>query len=489
VKNFILWVCIVLLTASAKAEESAPTAASDALVLEVRATRIERSELERALRKELAGDHASGEAAASGHLELTERDLDTVRLSYRDASGKLATRELRIARDDPEALEKISLAAANLVRDQSALIAELDALAPPPSAAPPAPLPPEYNPCAATPVLVFGGDLAPFLGTSSVPAGRNAARRVSLNLAGSYSAGVRGFEASIGFNIDRRGVCGFQGAAGFNLSLGPVRGVQLAVVNLAAGRVRGTQLGVANFTRRHAVVQLGVGNFALEGAGFQLGVGNIALGDSGGQLGVGNLAWGNVRRLQLGVANIAKGDVPFQLGVVNVSRHTRVPIGVVSIVRQGRTTVDAWATENGTLLAGISHGGDIVHNIYGVGARVGSKGTRLVYTLGIGARLFSHPRFKLDLDGLFEHVARVDAWRSVTTVSRLRLSASITLHDRIALLVAPGYAIMQTDDAEEGTQAPVGESTLARGKRDGSDVVYGFPSLALGLRIALSDRR
>lgn len=501
-------VCIVLLAASAKAEDPAP------LVLEVRAARVERGELERALRDELESDRAAGEPA-SGRLELSEGAGDVVRLSYRDASGKLATRDLRVARDDPEALEKITLAAANLVRDQSAIPSELAALAAqqaaadqePPEVPPPArPEDLEPAPSACTvqaPVLVFGADLVPGVGTSSSRYARGALRRFSLNLLGTYNGGVRGFEASVGFNIGRHGVCGFQGAAGFNLSRGPVHGVQLALANLALGPVRGAQIGLANFTRARASAQfaianvaiggasaqLGVGNLARLGAGVQLGVGNIALGDSAAQIGVGNLGWGDVRGAQLGVVNIARDEVPLQLGVVNVSTRARAPIGVVSIVRDGRTTFDSWISENGTILGGVTHGGDVVHNIYAAGARVGDLGTRLVYALGIGARVFDGALLKLEIDGIYEHVAQVDYFRSRTSVARVRLNAAIALYERLSLLVAAGYAVMDTDEAGEGTQAAFGEHVLARAKADENHVVYGFPSLSIGLRVALSDRR
>jgi hypothetical protein len=498
VKALLVCVCIVLLTVSARAEDPPP------LVLEVRATRVERGELERALREELASDRSAGEAQASGRLELSEGTDDVVRLSYRDASGKLATRDLRIARDDPEALEKITLAAANLVRDQSALPGELAALSAEAPAAAPLPPPAPHDPCTTTPVLVFGGDFAPGVGTSSSPAGRAAARRLSINFVGGYSAGVRGFELSLGFNIDGRGACGFQGAVGFNLARGEVHGVQLALVNLALGSVRGTQLGILNFTRRRAMFQLGVANLALAGAGVQLGVANFARGGAGSelgvvnvalaetaaQLGIANLAWGKLRRTQVGVFNIAKDDVPVQVGVVNVSRRARVPIGVLSIVREGRTTLDAWATENGTLLAGVSHGGEIMHNIYGAGARVGSKGPRAVFTLGLGGRLFDDRLFTLDFDVLYELVSRTDDFTTDTMLGRARLSGAITIYDRLALIVAAGYAVMETDDPDEAPQAPFDTDTvLARDKRNPDHVVYGFPTAALGLRLRLGPRR
>jgi hypothetical protein len=476
-----VWACWALLASSALAQnvERAPNSGGAAqLVLEVHAARVERGALEQALRAELASEPAWG-----GRLELTDRPGDVVRLSYRDALGKESSRELRVAPDDPEAREKITLAAANLVRDQSDLAAAL--LPPVAPAAPPAAPPPPYDPCGVHPLLVFGADLVPTVGTSSSPAGRDAGRAISLNLLGSYSAGVRGFEASLGFNIDRRGACGFQGAVAFNLTLGPVRGTQLALVNLGASSVSGAQLGLANFARGRAGVQLGIANVALGGGSAQLGIANLARDEVGGQLGVANLAWGGVRRVQVGVAKIAGGDAKVQVGVVNVSRRAVAPVGIVSIVREGRTTVDAWATENGTLLAGVSHGGDYVHNIYGVGARVGPAGTRLVYTLGIGARLFSQRLLKLDFDMLGEQIVKLPLAGNGYVV-RARLLASIALYRRLSLLLAGGYAVMDTDDPEERTQAPFGESELARYT---SHTVYGFPSLSAGLRVALGGAR
>jgi hypothetical protein len=492
VRALSVWLCAVLLAASAQAQDSA-------LVLEVRAARVEREQFERALREELASDRAAGEAPAAGRLELSERGDDLVHLSYRDASGKETTRELRIERDDPEALEKITLAAANLVRDQSALPGELAALAaarpapppapPSPPPPPPPPPPPAHDPCTTTPVRVFGGDFAPGVGTSGTQAGRDAARRLSINAVGSFSAGVRGFEASLGFNIGRRGACGFQGALGFNLAQGEVYGAQLASVNLALGQVRGAQLGFVNYTRRRAIFQLGAVNAAIEGAGTQLGAVNFARGVTGFQAGVTNLAQAETGA-QLGVVNLAWDELRrAQVGVVNLSRRARAPVGVISVVREGRSAIDAWISENGTLLAALEHGGDIIHNIYGAGARVGAAGTRVVVTVGLGGRLFRDRLLALDLDALYELMMRPGELSADTMLGRLRLNAAITIYDRLALLVGAGYAVMDTTDPDERTQAPFAPYEIARYGGNEQHVLYGFPSFSAGLRVALGASR
>lgn len=517
----LAWLCVLLVALTASAQES-----SVPLVLEVRAQRVSRSDLESALRKEL--DKGNPSEAPKGQLELSDAASNVVRLTYRDASGHESTRDLYLPPDDPEALEKITIAAANLVRDQTAaLLAELEAGQPPAEPVPaapvpvavkpvqPAPKPAAYDPCHTKLVTPFGVDLAPGVGTSSTAYGRQAARHFSLGLAGTYSAGVDGFEAAIGVNIDRLGSCGAQIALA-NATFGPVHAMQLGLANFARGNLHGAQLGLANITLGAGRgVQIGIANFVRDGVhGAQLGVANIAWGETNlqlgvlnvarkegraqlgvanfiagntrAQLGVGNIAWGNAGA-QLGVVNIARDDTKVQLGVVNVSRRARAPVGLLSIVRDGHTTLDAWVSENGTLLGGITHGGDRVHNILAFGGRVGPS-TRNVFALGIGVRMWTAPRFSLDLDCLYEGMPRFSPFSVKTQVDRLKLNANIWLHKRVGIMVGAGYAVMITEDGTK-TQAPFGETVYQRGSETNPNHagVYGFPTFSVGLRVALSD--
>lgn len=477
-KRWIVTLAALLTALSAGAQEGA------ALVVDVQTARVERHAFDQALAAEL-----SDAPPPEGTLTLREQG-GVVTLTYRDARGRTASRELQLAPEDPEAKEKLALAAANLVRDQAdALLAQLttppakvakldDELPPPvrPSDPVEPSFEPRFRPCQEGRALVFGGDLLPGVGTSSRQRGRESLRHLSLNLGGSYGAGVRGFELSIGFNMARRGVCGVQSAAGFNLTTGDVVGVQGAIANVTTGSVRGVQLGVANYARLGARVQLGVGNVAIREAT------NV-------QIGVGNFNGGNGRGLQLGVGNLTLGSAKVQIGVVNVARRSTVPVGLVSIVRDGRTTLDAWVSENGTLLSGITHGGDYVHNIYAVGFRFGPEGTRVGYTFGIGVRLLNRGRLTMDLDSLYEQWSRTDYIAASALVARLRVAFVLRLTERVSLFAAPGYAVMVTRDPEEETQATLGSSVLARdvdagqGKR--GDAI-GFNTLSLGVRVRLS---
>jgi hypothetical protein len=526
--------CVLLVVGTVSAQESsvpstkpeagsAPDATPAPLVIEVRAQRVSRSALSEALAKELSQNAPSGDGEKpAGALELSDSASDTVRLTYRDALGRVTTRDLFLAPNDPEALEKITIAAANLVRDQTGALSQLEAaqraeqeaafaaLAKP--AVPAAPLPaapatakPAYDPCKPSKSIPFGVDLLWGVGTSSTEGGRQSARHVSLGLAGTYSAGTSGFELSIAANIDLRGTCGVQLAAGFNLSLGDLHGLQLAVANATLGRVHGAQIGVANFALKGAAgVQIGVVNVAIADAKLQLGVVNVAIGATDMQLGVANLAQGtsaaqmgvaNVNvgaiRGQFGVANVATGATRTQIGVVNYAQRSVASVGVISIVPDGHTTLDAWVNENGALYGMLTHGGDRVYNMYGVGTRIQGDGMRLALAYGIASRLYRHPRFSLDLQAIYELYPLLGPWRMRSQVERFRFAADIKLTDRISLVPAVGYAIMFRDYASEPIQAPFGVSEFKKeyvdsnGKRHTG--LYGFPSFGLGVRVLLSN--
>ena len=347
--------------------------------------------------------------------------------------GREVERTLDLPADRDLATETIALAAGNLVRDEAAeLVASLSPAPPPPTEAPAAPeevptvdaasAPPapatQRVSCTDAEPLFFGADFAPYAGSSSKYADRR--RTLSFNFVAGYSRGLRGFELGVGANIESAFMCGVQIAAGANVVLGDVRGVQLAPANVALGAVQGVQVGVVNLAKGDIEgVQLGpvsIGGGALTGAqvgvvnllggsvlGSQSGVVNIASADvRGAQLGVVNIAHGGVDGVQIGTTNVATGEVRgTQVGVVNYAEVSDYPVGVVSVVRRGRTSVDGWVTESGIGMAGVRHGGRVIHNVYGVGYRAGSpSGWSFALGLGARARAFAQGAHRLRDDRL-----------------------------------------------------------------------------------------
>lgn len=273
----------------------------------------------------------------------------------------------------------------------------------------------------------IGVDFLPMVGTSSYRPTREAVRGFSLNLIGGLSRGLHGLEIGGALNIQRSFVCGLQIAGALNVSLGPVRGLQIAPVNVATESMTGVQIGVVN------------------------------------------------------VAGDARG---VQLGVLNISRTAVAPIGLVSIVTQGRTEVHVTSSESGMIVVGASHGGRVVHNIYGFGARVGGQGARFVLAAGIGARLFTHNRVSMDLDAISHLLVRGGGIRQ-SALFQLRLPIEVRIIEQVGVFAALSYQWLYSHDAEERPQVPAALVTTHSESSDGTKRVLGWPGLSVGMRVHL----
>jgi hypothetical protein len=422
--------------------------------------------------------------------------------------GREVERTLDLPADRAIATETIALAAGNLVRDEAAEL--VAALTPPPAAnldAPPtpetapSPLPPPTTQrvsCTDGESVLFGADFAPYAGTSSIYPDRR--RTLSFNFVGGYSRGLNGVELGVGANIESAFMCGVQVAAIANVVLGDVRGVQVAVGDVALGNLEGVQVGVANYAKGDIEgVQVGVvsvGGGALDGAqvsvvnaltgsvtGNQTAVVNFASANvQGAQLGVVNVSGGSVDGAQVGTTNVATGQVHgVQVGVVNYADVSDYPVGVVSIVRHGRTSVDGWATEAGIGMVGVRHGGRVMHNVYGVGYRVGQT-AGWSFALGLGARAQLAPKFHLDIEATAYWVQRGQPFDQDAQIGSLGASFGYALTPVFGLFAAPTLNVLVTNDKELAGIAPGWATTLYD---DPTVTVRAWPGATLGLRAAL----
>jgi hypothetical protein len=244
-----------------------------------------------------------------------------------------------------------------------------------------------------------GVDIVPFVGTSTA-VGTGVARRFSFNLFAGYTAGLAGFELGGLANVESAFACGVQIAGASNVAAGPVEGVQTATV--------------ANFGR------------GLRGA--QLGLVNVVLGD--------------VRGAQVGLVNVATGEVKgAQVGLVNVAERSTFSQGLVSVVRKGRVHLDLWGQESGLVMAGVKHGGDYFHGIFGAGVRPFGTGGRWAFSIGFGGRLPLSRRFYLDLDALGYSLHDAPSFGRVTWILQQRLVAGVRLIEPLALYVGPSFDV------------------------------------------------
>ncbi len=405
----------------------------------------------------------------------------------------------------------------------------------------PPPPPVDAFACAGGRRIAFGVDFAPSVGTSS--AAPDAVRNVSINLVGGRAKGLDGFELALGFNYESDFACGLQIAGGANIVGGPVRGLQLAPVNIA-GPVRGAQIGVVDVaTGDISGAQIGtvtVGSGSVKGAqigvvaiaggsidgaqigalgitggdvrGTQLGMSNIVGGSTEGsqigisnivggdakrlQMGVANITGGNVSGLQLGVANIASGDVDgvqisvaniaggrvskTQVGIFNYADDVDAPVGIFSVVRRGRTSIEAWGTADGIASVGFRHGGRHVHNVIGLDLPLGVEDTSWGYTFGIGVRFPFTERLHLDLDLLFTTLANESGHPyddGAPQKYRLVFDFGYVLGDGFGIFGGPSIDVARVENAQLSSP-PWGSISLHGGKHP----VHITPGLTFGAR-------
>jgi hypothetical protein len=425
--------------------------------------------------------------------------------------GREVERTLDLPADRELATETIALAAGNLVRDEAAeLVAALrpapeDAPAlpeqPPSAGAANAPKPaPHRISCSDGEPILFGADFAPYAGTSSKYADRR--RTLSLNFVGGYARGLRGFELGVGANIESAFMCGAQVAAGANVVMGDVRGVQLATFNFAGGAVEGVQASVVTLAKGDiegaqigtvaigggsvSGAQLGVVN-VLKGSfvGSQTGVVNVTGADArGAQLGVVNVTHGGVEGVQIGTTNVATGEVRgTQIGVINYAEVSDYPIGVVSVVRRGRTSVDGWVTEAGIGMAGVRHGGRVIHNVYGVGYRAGALAA-WSFALGLGARLELSPRAHVDFEAIAYWLQQSQAFQRDAQIASAGVSFGYALTSVFGVFAAPTFNVLFAQEDKTLTEVgPLWSSALLY--ESDTATIRAWPGAALGLRAAL----
>jgi hypothetical protein len=416
-------------------------------------------------------------------IVVRRHDDGTVGIVVRAERASRVERTISLPKDRSLAAETAALAASNLLRDEAGEI--LAALAPPEpprspdapagDASPPKPAPeppvPNRSPCldgATVPTVAIGADFAPFVGSSTVQPNR--VRWVSVNVLGGYARGLRAVEFGAGVNLESEFMCGVQFSGLANVVLGPVRGAQFSAISVATGDMQG--------------LQAAAGNLATDSlAGAQIGSVNITAGAlTGAQLGAFNLATSSVRGTQIGAVNVATDDVVgVQIGAINYADRAAAPIGAVSIVRHGRTNLEASATESGLTTATVRHGGTIVHNLYGVGYRLGN-GTWWSLVLGIGVHVPLAPKLDLDVDVVYHALQQGKPFSSEAHLTAFQPTLAYSVAEPLSIFAAPTFNVLVSNEAQPTIEPPWGSFRL---DSSGAQAVHGWPGLTAGIRARL----
>lgn len=232
----------------------------------------------------------------------------------------------------------------------------------------------------------------PFVGTNHKLSG-NVINRVSINVLGGYSRGVKGFELGGLFNINTVDMSGLQISGLINSVSQNVNGVQIAgILNNNLGNAKGVELsGIFNYTKDtlKGVAISGITNITgFNKNSFELtGITNIdKFGNNSLQIaGISNHVLLGTSKLQIaGIYNSAKINKGIQIGLINYADSSSgVSIGLLSFVKKGIHQLELSADELFYTNASFRTGTNKFYNIINIGLNP-TKYDDPLWTIGYG---------------------------------------------------------------------------------------------------------
>ena len=313
------------------------------------------------------------------------------------------------------------------------------------------------------------------LGTNGLQSGQ-VINNVSLNIIAGYSAGVNGFELGSVTNIVNGNVAHGQIAGVANLVKGTTKGVQIAgVTNLNKSEVTGVQVaGIANVVSDDAnafqlagVTNYTVGNASKGQIAGAVNVTNGAVGITqiagaaniatktvkGVQIaGFANYGHEAVQGVQIGVFNYARNLKGVQVGVINVADTVEkgIPIGVLTVVRNGYRAVELSSNETIHGLVSFKTGTDRFYNIFSAGAIIGNDNAWSV-GYGIGTMLPISSKMDIAIEAQAFHINEQEEWtEGLNMLNRLNLNVSYQFFKRFSAFggISGNVAVSDITDTE-----------------------------------------
>jgi hypothetical protein len=185
--------------------------------------------------------------------------------------------------------------------------------------------------------------------------------------------------------------------------------------------------------------------------------------------------------VQIGLANFAKGNVKgMQLGLVNVADRSTFSLGLLNIIRHGRTHVDLWGLESGIVMFGLKHGTNYMHNIYGAGIRVGGEGVNATFSLGLGGRIPISKRVYADIDALGYSLRSAPSFALRTVMVQVRTVVGVRLAPSFAVYGGPTYNVAYAPITTDSVLSPYGSTVLSD---EGDEPIRGWPGGVIGVQV------
>ncbi|WP_215239639.1 carboxypeptidase-like regulatory domain-containing protein [Dyadobacter helix] len=233
--------------------------------------------------------------------------------------------------------------------------------------------------------------------------------KVSLNVYGSYTAGVNGVELSGLFNISRKDVRYLQMANMFNIVSGNMKGVQIAgISNVTQGNASGTQLS-----------------------------------------GLGNVSGGTVRGVQLAfLFNYAKNLRGVQVALVNLADSSSgYSVGLLNIVKKGSGAIAVFASEMVPWNVAWKTGNKKLYNIFNMGASMDRTKKAFLFGLGLGHESALSSTLRLNTEITFQKGYLGD-WDKCAAIYQLHTGLNLKLAKRLSLIGGPSFSVFQSEQKE-----------------------------------------
>lgn len=278
---------------------------------------------------------------------------------------------------------------------------------------------------------------------------------LSMNLLYGINGGLDGVEVGATFNYIHQNANGVQisgvsnivrrysngifvtGAA--NLHFGPVKGVDVAGgLNLSGGHADGFFVaGGANIHLR-----------TLDGVSIAGGL-NMAAGDAEGfTIAPVNLFLQDYFGVQIGVVNMVNRMDGLQVGVVNIVNDgtEALPIGLVSVVRNGYFELEVNANELSYLNANFKMGVSRFYNVYSVGYSVYEGLPVYRFGLGIGTSQPVRYRHRVAFELLQQEIIYNWNWNNgLNMLTRFGMDYRMRIGDSFTIVLGPSCNAMLTN--------------------------------------------
>jgi len=246
------------------------------------------------------------------------------------------------------------------------------------------------------------------------------------------------------FNMVRKNSDGVFISGATNIHLGPTRGASISsAMNLSGGHSDGFFVtGGANIHLR-----------TMDGVTIAGGL-NLAFGDAQGfSVAPVNLFFKDYFGVQIGVVNIVGGLNGLQLGIVNYvgKDNDALPIGLISIVKDGYYEVEFTSNEMAFLNVGFKMGVKKFYNTFNMGYSKHDGRNIFRYGIGIGSSRPVGYKQSVSFEAGTEQVITDWNWNGgLSLINKLSIDYRLRLGEKFALVGGPSFNVYLTNEQIAG---------------------------------------